>query len=266
MTPYRSGLPIDSIAPPDKTDPDLKRRTKVYQSIVGCINWLATCTRPDVSPVLSFLASYSNARSHQHYKSAIHLLKYIYSTADYGISFHSNDSNTLQAFNHFPHHHDKEAYSGATPPAPGNCTTLTAFSDACWGGQVGNAVPNGTELELFKLHSMSGFLICRTGGPLAWKSIRQNQTALSSCEANVPRSYNRSGTALKISTCLTHLSAHSYTTTTRPQSTGLLRAQTKARSTSIFVRTSCENSIKPESQKLLTSQASSMPVTCSLRN
>ena len=32
---------------------------------------------------------------------------------------------------------------------------------------------------------MSGYLICRTGGPLIWKSIRQNQTALSSCTAEI---------------------------------------------------------------------------------
>ena len=81
MTPYMSGLPIDSIPPPDKHDPDLKRRTKVYQSVVGCINWLATCTRPDVSPVLTFLASYNQAPSHGHYKAAIHALKYLFSTS-----------------------------------------------------------------------------------------------------------------------------------------------------------------------------------------
>jgi hypothetical protein len=69
MTPYRSGLPIDSIAPLHPKDPDLKRRTKVYQAIIGSINWLATCTRPDVSPVLSFLASYSTNPSHGHYQS-----------------------------------------------------------------------------------------------------------------------------------------------------------------------------------------------------
>ena len=149
------------------------------------INWLATCTRPDVSPVLSFLASYSTTPAHQHYKAALHVLKYLYSTAKYGISFHSDASNTIQAFNHFLAHHDKEAYTDATPPSPGDCSQLTAFSDACWGGQIGNSVPDGTKLELFKLRSMSGFLICRTGGPLAWKSIRQKQTALSSCEVEI---------------------------------------------------------------------------------
>lgn len=185
MTPYRSGLPIDSIpeAPPD--DPDQKRRTKVYQSIVGCINWLATCTRPDISPALTFLASYNQRPSHGHYQAALHALKYLYSTADYGISYHSNASNTIQAFNHFPSHHDKEAYDDATPPSPGDVQRLTSFSDACWGGQFGNSVPDGTPLELFKFRSISGYVICRTGGPISWKSIRQNRTSLSSCEAEI---------------------------------------------------------------------------------
>jgi len=57
MTPYWSGIHIDSIPSPDPSDPDLPRQTKVYQRIVGSINWLATCTQPDISPVLAFLAS-----------------------------------------------------------------------------------------------------------------------------------------------------------------------------------------------------------------
>ena len=152
---------------------------------MGSINWLATCTRPDISPVLTFLASYSNQPSHQHYKAAIHALKYLYSTSEYGISFHSDACSALQAFNHFPHHHDKEAYNDATPPSPSESHNLTAFTDACWGGQFGNAVVDGTPLELFKFRSLSGYVICRSGGPIAWKSIRQEQTAQSSCEAEI---------------------------------------------------------------------------------
>eukprot|EP00956_Cyclotella_meneghiniana_P038057 scaffold148302_cov51-Cyclotella_meneghiniana.AAC.2 len=185
MTPYRSGIPIDSIPPPDPHDPDLKRRTKCYQGIVGCINWLATCTRPDVAPALTFLASYSTNPSHQHYKAALHVLKYLYSTSEYGISFHSSANNTIQAFNHFPHHHDKEAYTDATPPSPAECHQLTGFSDACWGGQFGNAVPDGTPLELFKFRSLSGYIICCAGGPITWKAIRQEKTANSSCVAEI---------------------------------------------------------------------------------
>ena len=130
MTPYRSGKPIDSIPDADPTDPDLKRRMKVYQSILGSINWLATCTRPDIAPALTFLSTYIQAPHEQHYKAAIWALRYLYSTAEYGISFHSSASTTVQAFNHFPHHHDKEAYTDTTPPSPSECHQLTAFSDA----------------------------------------------------------------------------------------------------------------------------------------
>ena len=185
MTPYRSGLPIDSLPPADDQDTDLKRRTKLYQGIVGSINWLAQCTRPDVAPALTFLASYSHAPSTQHYQAALHVLKYLYSTSEYGISYHSDACNTLQAFNHFPHHHDKEAYTDATPPSVSEVMRLTSFADSCWGAQIGNALPEGTPIELFKFRSLSGYVICRTGGPIAWRSIRQARTALSSCEAEI---------------------------------------------------------------------------------
>ena len=185
MTPYRSGYPIDSIPAPDPNDPDLARQTKVYQSIVGCINWLVCCTRPDVSPALTFLASYTKAPHHQHYKTALHVLKYLLSTSEYGVSYHSDACHTIQAFNHFPHHHDKEAYSDATPPSVSECHQLTGFSDACWGSQIGNSVPDGTPLELFKFRSLSGFVICMSGGPVSWKSIRQDHTSRSSCEAEI---------------------------------------------------------------------------------
>jgi hypothetical protein len=53
-----------------------------------------------------------------------------------------------------------------------------SFSNACSGGQVGNAVPDGSPFELYNLQSMSGYLI-------AWKSIHQKQMALSSFEAEI---------------------------------------------------------------------------------
>ena len=62
---------------------------------------------------------------------------------------------------------------------------ITALYNACCGGQFGSAVDEGTSLEFFKFHSLSGFLIFRSGGPMAWKFILQNQTELSSCEAEI---------------------------------------------------------------------------------
>ena len=105
MTPYQSGFSIDSIPPVDPLNPDLNRRRQLYQSIFGCINWLATCTCTNIVPVLTFLASYSNSTHPQHYKAAVNALKYLTSTNEYGIYFHSDSSDKIQAFNHFRHHH-----------------------------------------------------------------------------------------------------------------------------------------------------------------
>ena len=62
-------------------------------------------------------------------------------------------------FLHFPFHHDVEAYKDAIPPTVAEHTMLTAYSGACWGSQIGSAFPEGTELELFKFWSMSGYVI-----------------------------------------------------------------------------------------------------------
>jgi hypothetical protein len=110
--------------------------------------------------------------------------------AEYGLSYHSAASSTIQAFNHFPAHHNKEAYTDAIPPAPGDVSHLTGYSDACWGGQFGNVVPDGTPLQLFKYRSISGYVISQTGEPISWKSIQQNRTALSSCEAEIIATYD----------------------------------------------------------------------------
>ena len=185
MTPYCSGFPIEYIPTFDPIDPDCPRQRQVYHIIFVYINWMATCTHPDIDPALTFIDSYSNSPHPQHYKAAVHALKYLTSTNEYGISFHSQISSTIQASNHFPHHHDKEAYSESTAPSPSECHQLTAFCNSNWGGQFGSAVKDGTPLELFRFRALSGFLICLSGGPISWKSIRQNQTALSSCEAEI---------------------------------------------------------------------------------
>ena len=128
MTLYYSGYLIDSIPAADPNDPDLKQHMKVYQCIIGSINWLVQYTHPDLAPVLTFLATYNIAHNHQYYKAALHILKCLISISEYDIFYHSDSCNTPQAFNHFPHHHNEEAYSNATPSYPSEYHQLTAFS------------------------------------------------------------------------------------------------------------------------------------------
>ena len=56
-TPYKSGCPIDAI-PSENIDEDDKvfvRRRKMYQSFFGCLTWLSTNTRPDLSTTVFLL-------------------------------------------------------------------------------------------------------------------------------------------------------------------------------------------------------------------
>ena len=188
-TPYRSGLPIDSIpdnaAETDENEPSFLRRRTQYQSVVGSLNWLATNTRPDLSPVVSFLASYNHKPTSSHMDSAYYAIKYLRSTASFGIAFHSNSDSISSGYIHFPFHHDMEAYKDAIPPTAAEHFQLTSYSDACWGTQFGTAIAPGQEVELFKYRSMSGFIVLRSGGPLAWGAVRQERTSRSSCEAEV---------------------------------------------------------------------------------
>jgi hypothetical protein len=86
---------------------------------------------------------------------------------------------------HFPFHHDVEAYSDALPSTAAEHCLLTGYSDACWGSRLGTSVSVGSEIEMFKLRSMSGYIILCASGPIAWASVRQERTSQSSCEAEV---------------------------------------------------------------------------------
>ena len=114
-TLYWSGLPIDSIAPPTepKDDPTFLNPCLQYQSIVGSLNWLAMTTRPDISPATSFLVAHANKPPQSHIDATLYALKYLCSTVNFGIAFHSHASMPESRYVHFPFHHDLEAYKDA---------------------------------------------------------------------------------------------------------------------------------------------------------
>ena len=62
---------------------------------------------------------------------------------------------------------------------------ISMYSDACWGSQLGNSVPVDTPVDMFKFRSLSGAIVFRMSGPIAWKGERQDETALSSCQAEI---------------------------------------------------------------------------------
>ena len=148
MTPYCSGLPIDSIPDPDPDNPDLLKHKAAYHSIYRLINWLAIPTFPDVATVLTFLSAYQGAPNHGHYEVALHALIYLVSTCSFGLAYHSDSPTLTKSFVHFPPHHDAEAYLDATPPRTEKPHESTSYSNACWGSLTRNYLPDDTELTL----------------------------------------------------------------------------------------------------------------------
>jgi hypothetical protein len=118
-------------------------------------------------------------------KVALYVLHYIHSTHDYGISFMSTGVAPMHSYIHYPPSSDAEAYADALTPTTSNSNTLTVYSDACWGSQLGSSVADGTLPPLFKLHSVNGGIIFKNGGPVGWLGERQERTSLSSCEAEI---------------------------------------------------------------------------------
>jgi hypothetical protein len=117
--------------------------------------------------------------------AALYILHYIHSTHNHGIHFTSVATEPTHSFVHFPASSDAEAYTDAKPPSPTHSSPLTLYSDACWGSPIGSAIQDGMLLPLFKCRSMSGGIIFCQGGPIAWIAVRQEQTSLSLCEAEI---------------------------------------------------------------------------------
>jgi hypothetical protein len=101
-TPYRSGLPIDSIPTETLSASQRDALRLQYQSLVGSLNWLAHTTRPDLSTVVSLLAQHQSNPSTGHLEAAKYVVKYLAGTKNLGIYFTSQRRPILESFLHFP--------------------------------------------------------------------------------------------------------------------------------------------------------------------
>jgi hypothetical protein len=177
MTPYRSGLPIDTI-PTGHSLPEAQRdklRDK-YRSFLGMLNWLSISTRPDLTTVHSLLASATESPSPGHLDALRHVGRYIKATSDYGISFSSRSNAPLEAFIQFPLNDND-----AVPLRP------TAFADSNWGPQDASmSSPSiSRQVGVDETKSICGHIVFLSNGPLIWKSHKEKRNSRSSCEAEV---------------------------------------------------------------------------------
>jgi hypothetical protein len=58
-----------------------------YREIIGALNYLSQCTRPDLTFAVSYLAKFSNCHNDTHHKAIMHVLRYLHHTREEGITY-----------------------------------------------------------------------------------------------------------------------------------------------------------------------------------
>jgi len=122
-----------------------------FRKFAGCLQWLCISTRPDLSYAAGLLSRFASHPGAVHVAAAEHVLAYIASNPDLGITYHGSDEVLLEGYDH----RDR----------------LIASVDSDLGGCV------DTE------KSTNGVVVWLNGGAISWKTKRQGTVSTSTTEA-----------------------------------------------------------------------------------
>lgn len=119
---------------------------RVYREAVGSLIYLTTCTRPDLSFVVSKLSQYFCEPTVEQWTTVKHVLRYLKGTTNKMLCFRRNDSETLG---------------------------LVAHSDVDWAADATDR------------RSTTGYCVSlsKNSSLISWKTKKQPTVALSTCEA-----------------------------------------------------------------------------------
>jgi len=182
MTPFRSGLSIDTIPHVDFSDHDRAPIIDKMRSWLGMLNWLCQGTRPDIATITSLLASFTSCPSPGHLDAIKHIGRYLKSTSDLGLVFSSSSNPILEAFLHFPLNDDIITPDGFLSP---HCT---GFCDANWGPQDASVPKTDAPSRSVSSHetkSVCGHVLFMGGAPIKWFTHKEKRNSRSSCEAEI---------------------------------------------------------------------------------
>ena len=127
---------------------DLLDTTKYgYSELIGSLLYLAVCTRPDIAQAVGALARYMAKPSTAHWQAGLSVLRYIAGTADYGINFTGNFSDTSPTLH------------------------LLGYCDADYAGDMDTR------------RSTTGYVFIFNSGAISWSSRLQPTVAASTTEA-----------------------------------------------------------------------------------
>ena len=129
-------------APQNEQEED-EMSKRPYRSLVGCLQYVAQCTRPDVAYAVTHLSRFMENPGPRHWAAAIRILRYLKTTANRGLNY----SNTKLS------------------------QVPIVYCDADWGSNIDDR------------RSVSGVVVMMNGGPVVYKAKYQRTVALSSSEA-----------------------------------------------------------------------------------
>jgi len=90
-TPLDPGTKLKKGAKINESD---KENKFPYREIIGALNYLSQCTRPDLTYAVSYLSKFSNCHDESHHKAVKHVLRYLMHTSDEGITYTKEASLT----------------------------------------------------------------------------------------------------------------------------------------------------------------------------
>jgi hypothetical protein len=125
-------------------------QTWSYRSAVGCLSYLQSMIRPDITMALQQCARFCNNPQHEHKEAVKRICRYLLKTKNKGIVLKPDKSRGLQC-----------------------------YVDADWAGLWNDHSSN----DPLSRHSRSGFVILYAGCPIIWGSKMQQLIALSTTRA-----------------------------------------------------------------------------------
>ncbi|CAI7893893.1 unnamed protein product [Closterium sp. NIES-54] len=150
-TPLPSGFTVEPCADEEVVG---ESDRKLFHSMGGALNYAANHTRPDIAFATSRLASVVSRPSHEQLEAAKRLVRNVSATASVGLEY-SAVRQRLQR--------------GAADLSKGEML-LTCYTDASFI----SVKADGT--------SIGGYVCLFGGGAVSWRSKKQNEVGLSSCE------------------------------------------------------------------------------------
>ncbi|KAG3088906.1 hypothetical protein PI124_g16849 [Phytophthora idaei] len=141
--PCASNMKLSKSMSPTTAEERAEMQTRPYRSLIGCLMYITTCTRPDISYVVTQLSRFLENPGLQHWKGAVRVLRYIKSTREHGIVYQRGSGEV----------------------------TAQAYTDADWVSNIDDR------------RSVSGVMIMIGNAPVMFKSKFQRTVALSSAEA-----------------------------------------------------------------------------------